>query len=216
MHARGLVDGRDRTAYRRPVFFAGDGHHAAECLQDDVVALPPVQRPFAAEAGNAAIHHVGPQRGRTVVIDAQAGRHAWAEALDHDVGCGDQPLRGVAALWRFQIQRDAALVAVHAQEHRAVLLPERRPAAGIVPLGRFYLDHLCAHVAQVLRAQGPGQHLGKIHHPQSLQGIHYIRLPRTRLAALKRRCSRRPWFESWPACLSPQYDLGRPNTFSAM
>ena len=42
---------------------------------------------------------------------------------------------------------------------------------GFIPLiGRFNLDDVGAHVAEILGAQGPGEHFGKVKHANSVQG----------------------------------------------
>src|SRR6185312_8391082 len=107
---------------------------------------------------------------------AKTLRHAGTEAFDGDVGDLGEPAAGFEAGRRFEIDREATLVAVDAQENGADTVLERRPVAGVVAgSNRLDLDHFDAEVGQVLRAQRPRQDLRKIDDADALQrrkGIH--------------------------------------------
>ena len=100
------------------------------------------------------------------------------EVLHQDVAIGDQPQRDLLPFRLADIQRDRHLVAVHANEIRALLGPrhERRSeAAGIVTGARpLDLDHLGAQIAQHLRAGGTREHTGQVEHAQPLERAGWV------------------------------------------
>ena len=172
MQAGRLVDGRERAAHRVAAALAGNRQHAAEGLQDHVVALAFAHRAGRTEARDAAIDHLWIDGAHRLVVDAKARRDAWAESLQRHVARLEQPCAHFAPLGRLEIERDAALAAVGAEEHRALPLAERRPHARVVTmLERLDLDHLRAHVGHVLGAKGSGQHLGKVEDLDAAKGL---------------------------------------------
>src|SRR5262249_48366945 len=83
----------------------------------------------------------------------------------------DQTLQHLERAVVLEVQREAALVAVHAHEGRALVAPERRrPGAGIVAASRpLDLDDVGTHVAEDLRAEWSGDVLGEIDDDDSLE-----------------------------------------------
>ena len=100
-------------------------------------------------------------------------QRADLEVLHQDVALRDQLLRDRLALGLRDIQRDRALVAVHADEIGALLRARhvgRGEAAGVVAgAGALDLDHVGAEIGQHLRAGRPGQHARQVEHAQPAQ-----------------------------------------------
>ena len=95
-----------------------------------------------------------------------------AKILDQHVGAGGEPLQEFDAFGRFEIDRDAFLVSVDAEEVRALASGERgTPAAGGVADSRlFHFHHLGAEIAEKHRAIGTGQHASQIENPNASEG----------------------------------------------
>ena len=79
-----------------------------------------------------------------------------------------------AARWLLEIERDAFLVPVDAQEIRALTFEKRRtPGPCVVAFSRLFdLDDTCAHVRQQHGAVRPGQHAREIEHGDSVEWRH--------------------------------------------
>src|SRR5262245_19362282 len=66
-----------------------------------------------------------------------------------------------------EVESDAVLVAVHAEEIDALVVEERRHAAReVAAAGHLDLDHLGAERAQHPRAIGPREHVREVEHAQ--------------------------------------------------
>src|SRR5262249_51719463 len=96
--------------------------------------------------------------------EALAVEHAGAEILDDNVAAPDQLLDHRLAFWRFQIDRDAALVRVQHREIEAVrTLDVLQLAAGDVAAARHLdLDHVRTHPRQQLRPGRAGLDMAQI------------------------------------------------------
>src|SRR5262249_47823284 len=94
-------------------------------------------------------------------IDGQPLGNTGTKTLDGDIGGLCQLVHQRPSVLRFHIDRDAPLVAVGAQKHRAESRCwKRRPSPRLIPLPpRFDLDHLRAEIAQILRAERAGENL---------------------------------------------------------
>ena len=70
--------------------------------------------------------------------------------LDQHIGLGDEPLENVLGARIFQVERDAALVAVHHHEGHRLAVDIRRPHAARVVATRDFLDlhDVRTHVGQ--------------------------------------------------------------------
>ena len=80
----------------------------------------------------------------------------------YDVGPTDQCLERGARLGRLEIERDAAL---------AALAPHERPldVAHRVTGGRLELDHVCAEVGQLHRAERAGEEVPEVEHLDAVE-----------------------------------------------
>ncbi len=109
------------------------------------------------------------QRPKRRRIDPQPFGHAGPEAFDRNVGGLAQRMNDSASFFGFQIDRDAALVAVGAEKYSSETgSGKRRPAPGFIALPyRLHLDDLGAEIAEILRAERTGQHFREVEHANS-------------------------------------------------
>ena len=113
----------------------------------DVVSGPLAPATGLAIAGDRAVHQASIVLAQGAVIDAQALRHTRTEAFHHHVGLGDELANHAGGISVFEIQRDAALVAVLGIElHRHIR------TAGIAAR-RLDLDNVGAEVGQHRRGR---------------------------------------------------------------
>jgi hypothetical protein len=128
-------------------------------VPDLVVGRPVHIRAIVAEAGDGAVDDAWAQLADTLVTDAQALGHAGAEVLQEHVGGGDEAIEDVQGAGRLQVEGEAALAVVVANELGRV-------AAGgaerIAQLGRLDLDDVGAQVGQHLPGEWPGDVAGEL------------------------------------------------------
>ena len=138
---------------------------------DRVVARLIAPRARLAEAGDRAVDQPRPSRPTTrLVAEPQPLHRAGTEVLDQHVGAIEQPLEDRRARRLLQVERQALLVAVDAEEVRALAADERRtPRARVVAAaGLLDLDDARAHVGEQHRAVRPGQHARQIDDEQAV------------------------------------------------
>ncbi len=166
------VHQRNADAGRAARLVAIDGEHPRHRLHHGVVAGHAAQRPLAAETGNAAVDQTRKARlHNRLVAQPPLFHRAGLEVLHQDVGARQEAQQHLATLLLAQVEGDAALVAVHADEVGGVVVVERRPpVAHLVALRRLDLDHVGAVVGEDLGAVRPAQHAGQVDHLQPLQG----------------------------------------------
>src|SRR5204863_8585731 len=143
------------------VLVPGHRHHPAEGLQDHVVARCVLQWSGTTKSRYAAVNQAVVERTKAVGVDGQPLGNAGPKTLDRDVGRSRHLVHERPSLFRLHIDRDASLVAIGAQKHRAKpWRRERRPAAGFIALpDRFDLDDFRTEVAEILGAKRAGQDL---------------------------------------------------------
>jgi hypothetical protein len=95
------------------------------------------------------------------VVDAKPFRHAGTEAFDRDVRALRKPRDDLRRLRRFQVEREAALVAVLGVELHRNICPPR------ITLRRLDLDDRCAEVGEDRRAKGPGHEHREVDNPDA-------------------------------------------------
>ena len=120
----------------------------------------------------------------------------------------DEPAQDLGALRLLQVDDEALLVAVDAEEIVALAGDEGREMPGLVAAaGRLDLQHLGAEIAEALGAERPGQHPRQIDDPEPVErpgpgacsiGCSVVRFRRTpcrtcRAPALKSPAQRRGW-----------------------
>ena len=171
---------------------AGDAHQAALALHDRIVARLHCTRSGLAESGNRAVDQPRMPRAQRRVIEAELRQRSRTEVLDDHVALRDQPLEQARALRVLEVERDAFLVAVDAQE-----IARSRPrgtagphAARVVALARLLdLDHARAHVGEQHRAVGTGEDAREVEHGDAVEWRHNgqsdYRLRRQRLTQLR-------------------------------
>ena len=165
------VGDRHPEAVGRPVLLAGDAHQPALALQNRVVARLAPPRAGLPEPGDGTVDEAGPPPGHLGVSQPHAIQRAGPEVLHQDVGALEQGVEHPAAVRVLQVEGDALLVAVDAQEVRALARLERRPPrAGVVPLARLlHLDDARAHVGEHHRAVGAGEDAGEVEHGHAVE-----------------------------------------------
>src|ERR1700751_3198781 len=164
MHACHLIDRGNGAADIPAALVAGHRHDAAEGLQDHIVPGRIFQRSGPAESGDAAMNQPVVERTKARGIDAQPLGNAGAEAFNGDVGGSRELVYELAPLVRLHVDRDASLVAIGTQKHRAEAGRGKGwPAARLVSLPhRLDLDDFGAEIAEILRAKRTCEHLRKI------------------------------------------------------
>ncbi|MCY1327985.1 hypothetical protein D9M69_135330 [compost metagenome] len=182
IHRRDQVRDRQAAARRRPIGVASDLHQAAERLDDDVHALESRERTGLAHRLDRRVDDARIALPHLLVVHAELGGSTLAEVLEHDVRFLGQPHEQLAALLRFQVQRDALFVAGPVQDRQrylavftlakmdAVAAHERRVGPCNVPTtGRFHADHLRAHAAKQQRAIWPGKRHGQVQYADAFK-----------------------------------------------
>src|SRR5262249_30548968 len=111
----GRVGGRQPA---RRVAQADEVGHARLPLDGDVECGPVPEGSGGAEAAERAGDDPGVDGGQRVVVDLQLGGDAGPVVVDHDVGGAHELVEGGEAVGMRQLQGDAALAPVHAQEER--------------------------------------------------------------------------------------------------
>jgi len=98
-------------------------------------------------------------RSERLVIQPELGQRSRTKVLDDHIALDDQLLEQATPLRVLEVDGDAFLVAIDAEEVRALAFEERRtPRARVVALPRLLdLDHACAHIGQQHRAIGTGE-----------------------------------------------------------
>ena len=98
----------------------GDRHQAAHPLCDLVYTRTVAIRAVLPEAGDAAVDDAGVHLPDRFVVDSEPVLDVGSIVLHDYVGVARQPEEDLLALRRFQIQRQAAFVAVQVLEIRSV------------------------------------------------------------------------------------------------
>ena len=132
-----------------------------------------------------------PRRER-LVVESELRQRPGTEVLDHDVGLRDQALEHRAALRLLEVERHAFLVAVDAQEIRALAADETAdPSARVSsPLpGCSILMTRAPMSASSIVQYGPGEHAREVEHGHAVEWRHNgqddYRLRRQRLTQLR-------------------------------
>ena len=163
------------------VLEAGRAHGAAHGLGDGFIRLEVHVGPFS-ESLDGGVNQPGIELLDAFPGETLAVQHAGGEVLHHHVAELDQPGENLLALFGFQIEGDAALVAIEHGEIQAVHIrnvPQLR-AGDVSPARQFNLDHIRAQVAQQLRRRWPGLDVRHIQNFNSFQSLaHDFLVPST-------------------------------------
>src|SRR3989441_3620735 len=205
VHAGARIPHVDAGDHRRTIREAGEAHAAARRLRDHLEALEVAVGAVRAEAFDGRVDRPRVQPLHGLVSEPQALHRAWPQILGDDVRLADEPPRDLLALVGFQIQHDAALVAVEQQEEVAVdvgpiAVPEL--SGPVTVRWTLDLDHVGAEPGQSLRARRTGLVVREVDDTDALQGFaHRV----TRLLGYARMLARRPGRQ----CCCWKYELTR-------
>src|SRR5207245_9422152 len=161
---------------------------------DEVEARAVAVRAGAAEAGHREVDEGRPLRDERLVPDAERVHRACAEVLDDDVGAPHEREERALALGSLEVQHERSLVAVEAEEARAVLRSrgERAEPARVVALaGRLDLHYVGAHVAEQRPRVWSGHEVAELENADAVEGEAAHGLPHPTRVRL-RRASRSP------------------------
>src|SRR5262249_6479803 len=142
-------------------------------LRDQIVGWPRDQRPLLTESRNAQVDHTRVQSLCDLIADAEAVTDAGAEVLDDDVALGDQFVRNLEPFRRLEVERNAALVAVHQEKQATLTADERTNMPVVVALRRLDLDHVGTDIRQQRRAERPGHDARKVENAYSVEWRRY-------------------------------------------
>ena len=152
----------------RPLRGTREAHPAGFALHDGVVAGLRRQRPVLSVGGDRTPDQPGVTPLDRFGSEPEPGHRPGPEVLDQHVAGGDEPGERGRALPGLEVQDDALLAPVDREEIRGLPPAEGgAPGAGVVPAGRFDLDHLGAEVGQHHGGVGPGEDPGEIQNPDS-------------------------------------------------
>ena len=115
-----------------------------------------------AEGGDADPDDVGRVRAHRIVVDAEVREGGLADVGDEDVRRGDEAREDVPRARLAQVDGDAALVAVQAQEGGALVAAAGAEVAAVVADERLDLDDVGAEVPEQGRGVGAREHGGEV------------------------------------------------------
>ena len=145
--------------------------------------------PVSSKAGDGAVNQLWVQCGTALIGKAQLGECAGAEIFDENIGPAQQILKFRVGIRVFQIQRNAALSAVHADENRRHIAFACSHHPHRIARRRFQLELVCP----LIRKPGAGHRarydLAEVQHLDTCKWSHNI------LPAL--RCRAYGHSESW-------------------
>ena len=163
--SRSHVGDRRPRAHRPLSRQAGDRHQPTHALRDLVEARPRLVGPGLAIGRDRGIDDARIDGFQVRIIDPQPPLHVGAKILDHHIGLPREPQQGRAARLAFQVERDAALVAVQVLEVGTVAGAADRVAA-FQPFRRLDLDHVGAPIGELARASRARAHPRQVEHRQ--------------------------------------------------
>src|SRR6185295_10155216 len=141
-HPREHIRDRRADSKGRAVRRAGQAHQAAFALDDRVVARPSAPGTVRAVPRDRGVYEAGDAAANRGPIEPEPVESARAEVLHEHVRRLEQAPQDLAPARVLEVQRDAALAAVHGEEVNGLAVHERRaPAPRVVALaGLFDLD----------------------------------------------------------------------------
>ena len=157
--------------HQLPAGLAGVADEAAHGLGHDVEGRPAGVGALAgagiAEAADGGVDELRVAGVQRLVAEAEPVHHAARVVLDEHVRGVNQCEQRVPVCGTFEVEHDAALVAVDATEVAAVEAVGVRLRVGVVEAGhvagrRFDLDDVGPHVGEDHRAVRSGQGLGEV------------------------------------------------------
>jgi hypothetical protein len=161
----------DRRVARRAVDRAEQPGDARGRLHEVVIDGLSGIWPALAVADGGAIDDAGIAAAHGLVVEAEALQALRPHVRDQNIGARGECERRLPALGRFQIERDAALVAVGLQEQRAhpFVPPRANPPHGVAAR-RFDFDDVGAEIAEDLGRERTHHDGRQVEHADSTQG----------------------------------------------
>ena len=159
-----VVGHRDAGAHRRAVGLAGDVHESGLGLRHRVVARQVALRAVLAVAADRAVHEARIQRRVCSMPKPSLSRLPGLKFSMNTSAPSRRRFSTSAPFGALQVEREAALVAVDAEEVRAPAVADERPPRPriVAGLGFLDLDHVGAHVAEQHRAERAGEDPGEV------------------------------------------------------
>ncbi len=164
----------------RAVRVSGHLHPSRHGLDGHVVCRPvgvwPGQTPAVAVAGDAGVNEAGVNIAKAVVAQPQAAKSPGSPVVYQHVRGSRQVLEGLLAAGMAEVDADALLVAVDAEEPRADAISFSvgneggAPPGDVAGAGPLNLDYFRSHVGQDQRAERPGDDVRGIQHANALEG----------------------------------------------
>jgi hypothetical protein len=155
---------------RRCARAAGDAHHSAEGLHDDVVRAFVLVWPALAEAGDG-----GEDQTRVPLLEhfdgiAELVEHAGAEVLHQHIGPREQSVEHRAIRVQLEVERDRLLAPVHRREVGGLPVDEGQEVARFVARpGLLDLDHCRTQVGEHHRAERTGEDTREVEHDEACE-----------------------------------------------
>jgi len=166
------VGNGNRDFQRLGVRRAERAHQTADSLDHAIDARPLAIRARLTEGGDRAVDEPGIQLTQCVEVESHRCHHARPKVFDEHVGLAQHAANGFAPRVGFQIDRDAVLVAVDADEGRAFTAdPRRADAPPDLAVGRLDLDDVRAEIGERHRADRTGEDMREIDHPHAVEAV---------------------------------------------
>ena len=158
-----------RSAARLAVGQAGDAHHPAHALDDEVVAGTVGIGSVLPEAGDRCVDQPRIALRQGFVVEAEEAERARAKILDHDISSVAEFQRQIIGAGDVQVDADVAFSGVLLRVVARHAVGRRKRKARHVEAWRFDLDDLGAEILQCPRAQGTREHAGEINDTNSAE-----------------------------------------------
>ncbi len=161
---------RDAELHRHVAALAIDAERPGQRLRHDVEGRLVAEGPGEAKPADRAIDEARVERGERRVAEAEAVHHAGAVVFHENVGPRYEAAQDVGAGRLAQVDDQALLVAVDAEEIMALAADKRRKAAGFVAAaGRLDFQDFGAEIAEALGRERPRQNPGQVDDPDPLE-----------------------------------------------
>ena len=162
------IGDRNANPHRPLAGLAGDRHQPAHALRDLIKPRPVAIRPLLPKSGDGGIDQPFVERFEAFIVDTEAVFHGRAEILHHHIGLGGELLKDFHAVFGFEIERQATLVALQVLKIRS----GARAAHGAFIVAARYLDldDIGTPVGELAHASGTRAHPRQIEHAVRRQG----------------------------------------------
>ena len=176
----GLVGGDGRVVLRRAALRFHQAGAARQALDDVVVGRHAAVRAVLGEAVQADVDQPRIAGQQRLPVEPDGGELLRPDAVHQHVGAVGQRQQRVASVGLLEVEHDALLAAVDAEEDRAHAgFGARAGAARRVAFGRLDLDHVGAVLGQDLAGVGAEHDGAQVEHTDAFEGGHgvFVSLP---------------------------------------